>query len=312
MLRTLIKPQILNSAVSGRLLIPVRTLATQTSVIQQQAESRKYEVIENMPRDVFREVLASRSVPMREEFMGTQRLTTDDLESIDFGPGKHHNAKTLGDKAAYRTVRFLRLLPDTYFKRNHYMRAVMLETIAAVPGMVGGMLRHMKSLRNLTDDNGWIDHMLHEAANERFHLMTWMKCLEPSRWNRLLILGAQGVFFNAYFWLYVCSPKVAHRFCGYLEEEAVVSYTHFLTDLDNGYLKNEPAPTCAIGKFNDFLIHQTNVLKQSLFQNITTFNPTLLCGMSYLLFEQMRQFIVMPIISLLIVLLSIERISLKK
>lgn len=255
MLRTLNNPQIIKSAIHGHTLIPStitlarRTLTTQTTPnAHQQAESRKYDTIENMPRDVFREVLASRPVPMREEFIGTHRLTTEDLESIDFGPGKHYQALTFGDKAAYRSVRFLRLLPDTYFRRNHYMRAVMLETIAAVPGMVGGMLRHMKSLRNLTDDNGWIDHLLHEAANERFHLLTWMKCLEPSRWNRLLILGAQGVFFNAYFWLYVFSPKISHRFCGYLEEEAVVSYTHFLNDLDNGYLKNEPAPQCAIGK----------------------------------------------------------------
>ena len=85
--------------------------------------------------------------------------------------------------------------------------------------MVGGMLRHMKSLRNLSEDNGWIMHLLHEAENERMHLMTWMKCLQPSIWNRLIILGAQGVFFNSYFWLYVFSPKTAHRAVGYLEEE---------------------------------------------------------------------------------------------
>lgn len=255
MLHTLNTNQILKSAICGRVLIPStttlirRALTTQTTPIQQQ-DSRKYEVIENMPRDVFREVLASRPVPMREEFMGSQRLTTEALESIDFGPGKHHEAKTMGDKFAYRTVKFLRLIPDTYFGRDHYMRAVMLETIAAVPGMVGGMLRHMKSLRNLSDDNGWIDHLLHEAENERFHLMTFMKCLQPSAWNRLLILGAQGIFYNAYFCLYLASPRIAHRLCGYLEEEAVVSYTHFLDDLDSGLLKNEPAPGISIGKFD--------------------------------------------------------------
>lgn len=116
--------------------------------------------------------------------------------------------------------------------------------------MVGGMLRHMRSLRNLCADSGWITHLLHEAENERMHLMTWMKCLQPSLWNRLLVLGAQGVFFNAYFWLYVFSPKTAHRMCGYLEEEAVISYTHFLDALDKGHLPNGPAPSVAIEYYN--------------------------------------------------------------
>ncbi|KAI8087303.1 alternative oxidase-domain-containing protein [Thamnidium elegans] len=203
-----------------------------------------------MPRDVYREVLDSRPIPMREEFMLNQKLTTEALEKIDFGPGKHHVPKTMGDKMAYYGVKCLRTIPDTYFGRDHYMRAVMLETIAAVPGMVGGMLRHMKSLRNLSDDNGWISHLLHEAENERFHLMTFMKCLQPSTFNRLLILGAQGVFYNAYFFLYLFSPKNAHRMCGYLEEEAVVSYTHFLDDLDSGAIKNDPAPKIAIDYYN--------------------------------------------------------------
>lgn len=116
--------------------------------------------------------------------------------------------------------------------------------------MVGGMLRHMKSLRNLSGDNGWITHLLHEAENERMHLMTWMKCMQPGLFNRLIILGAQGVFFNAYFWLYVFSPKTAHRMCGYLEEEAVISYTHFLDALDNGSLPNIKAPPLAVEYYN--------------------------------------------------------------
>ncbi|KAI9263543.1 alternative oxidase-domain-containing protein [Helicostylum pulchrum] len=203
-----------------------------------------------MPRDVYREVLDSRPIPMREEFMINKKLTTEALEKIDIGPGKHHIPKTMGDRMTYYGVKCLRTIPDTYFGRDHYMRAVMLETIAAVPGMVGGMLRHMKSLRNLSDDNGWISHLLHEAENERFHLMTFMKCLQPSAFNRLLILGAQGVFYNAYFFLYLCSPKNAHRMCGYLEEEAVISYTHFLDDLDSGVIKNDPAPEIAIDYYN--------------------------------------------------------------
>lgn len=36
----------------------------------------------------------------------------------------------------------------------------MLETVAGVPGMIGGMARHLKSLRRLSRDHGWIHTLL--------------------------------------------------------------------------------------------------------------------------------------------------------
>lgn len=200
---------------------------------------------EDIPKDVFREIQSTHPIPMREEFMGDKKLTTQELENMDIGLDKHYKPNSMSDRFAYRLVKTLRLLPDTYFRNDYYMRAVMLETIAA-----GAMLRHMRSLRNMADDNGWIIHLLHEAENERMHLMTWMQCLQPSLFNRLLVLAAQGVFFNSYFWLYVFSPKTAHRMCGYLEEEAVVSYTHFLNAIDKGELGNSRAPDLAIEYYN--------------------------------------------------------------
>ena len=46
----------------------------------------------------------------------------------------------------------------------------------------------------------------------------------------------QGIFFNAYFVAYVISPKLCHAFVGYLEEEAVKTYTHVISDMDKGRL----------------------------------------------------------------------------
>lgn len=60
------------------------------------------------------------------------------------------------------------------------------------------------------------------------------------------MFAVQGVFFNAYFLSYVISPKLAHRITGYLEEEAVNSYTEFLNDIDAGKFENSPAPAIAI------------------------------------------------------------------
>ena len=102
--------------------------------------------------------------------------------------------------------------------------------------MVAGMLRHLHSLRRLKRDNGWIETLLEESYNERMHLLTFMKMCEPGWFMKFLILGAQGVYFNAMFLSYLISPKITHRFVGYLEEEAVHTYTRCLREMDAGLL----------------------------------------------------------------------------
>ncbi|KAM3338036.1 hypothetical protein P3S68_032362 [Capsicum galapagoense] len=95
---------------------------------------------------------------------------------------------------------------------------MMLETVAAVPGMVGGMLLHCKLLRRFKQSGGWINSLLEEAENERMHLMTFMEVDKTKWYERALVFAVQGVFFNAYFVTYIFSPKLAHRIVGYLEE----------------------------------------------------------------------------------------------
>lgn len=41
-----------------------------------------------------------------------------------------------------------------------------------------------------------IETLLEEAYNERMHLLTFLKMAEPGWFMRLMILGAQGVFYN--------------------------------------------------------------------------------------------------------------------
>ncbi|KAG2362128.1 alternative oxidase [Suillus spraguei] len=127
-------------------------------------------------------------------------------------------------------------------------RILFLETIAGVPGMVAAMLRHLTSLRLMRRDSGWIHTLLEEAENERMHLMTFMTLRKPSLFFRGLILGAQGVFFNLFFLSYIISPRTCHRFVGYLEEEAVLTYTRCIQDIEAGRLpewSNMPAPEIA-------------------------------------------------------------------
>ena len=158
----------------------------------------------------------------------------------------HHAPATFGDRVALRTVKFMRVFADAFFSKRYGHRAVVLETVAAVPGMVGGLLQHLKSLRHIRDDQGWIKELLEEADNERMHLMTFINVAQPTRFERAIIMIGQLIFYNAYFWLYLFAPRIAHRIVGYLEEEAVVSYTQYLAQIDAGKVENVPAPQIAI------------------------------------------------------------------
>jgi ubiquinol oxidase len=159
---------------------------------------------------------------------------------------KHFKPQGFSDRIAYAITKLLRFFADTFFANRYGHRAVILETVAGVPGMVAGTLQHLGALRRMESDNGWIRTLLEEAENERMHLMTFIQIAQPSRFERVLILLAQGIFYNLFFLLYLCSPKTAHRLVGYFEEEAVYSYTEYLADVDNGTYDNVPAPQIAI------------------------------------------------------------------
>ena len=161
-------------------------------------------------------------------------------------PAPHHVPAGWSDRLAYAVTKFLRFLADTFFARRYGHRAVILETVAAVPGMVGGTLQHLRSLRRMQDDQGWIHTLLAEAENERMHLMTFIQIAQPTWFERALVLFAQGIFYNFFFVLYLVAPKTAHRVVGYFEEEAVFSYTEYLAGVDNGTYPNIPAPKIAI------------------------------------------------------------------
>lgn len=160
---------------------------------------------------------------------------------------RHHPPRGPSDAAALAFTKALRFVADNFFSARYGHRAVVLETVAGVPGMVGGMLQHLKSLRRMRDDGGWIRTLLDEAENERMHLLTFIAIAQPSWIERMAILLVQGIFFNAFFVLYLISPRTAHRVVGYFEEEAVVSYTSYLAAIDAGALENVPAPPIAIG-----------------------------------------------------------------
>jgi len=171
----------------------------------------------------------------------------------------HFQPVGLTDTFAFWAVRIMRFNFDwmTGFifqkhpnEKTWLNRLVFLETVAGVPGTVAGTLRHLRSLRKMERDHGWIHTLFEEAENERMHLLTVLQMRKPGPWMRFCVFMAQGVYFNFFFLSYLLSPRFAHRMVGYLEEEAVITYTKLLKQLDaEGALhswKHMPAPAIAV------------------------------------------------------------------
>ncbi|CAK8697525.1 uncharacterized protein LOC143456429 [Clavelina lepadiformis] len=172
--------------------------------------------------------------------------SNEEVESVKV---THRPPQTKVDKMAFYTVKALRQSFDVFSgyslgkwrgsldEKQWIKRIMFLETIAGVPGMVGAMVRHLISLRRFKRDQGWIHTLLEEAENERMHLMTAMRIANPGFIMKAAVVGAQGVFVVAFSLAYFISPRFCHRFVGYLEEQAVVTYTDCLAAIDTGELK---------------------------------------------------------------------------
>jgi ubiquinol oxidase len=156
----------------------------------------------------------------------------------------------ISDSFAYSMTKFFRFIADTFFAKRYGHRAVVLETVAGVPGMVAGVWMHFKSLRAMKAGYGeQIREMLDEAENERMHLMFFIEIAKPNSMERFVVLSAQVVFGLFYLFMYVFFTKTAHRMIGYFEDEAVRSYTEYLEIVEAGKVKNTPAPHIAINYY---------------------------------------------------------------
>jgi ubiquinol oxidase len=158
----------------------------------------------------------------------------------------HYMPKTFGDRIAKSIVHLSSIVATILFGLRYGHRAIVLETIASVPGIVGGLLQHLKSLRLIRDDRGWIRTLLDEAENERIHLLVYSEIAGPTSIERLLVIFVQLCFFIIYFLLYLISPRISHRVVGYFEEEAITSYKKYLSLVEQGIHENIDAPKLAI------------------------------------------------------------------
>ena len=157
------------------------------------------------------------------------------------------NRENISDAFALSMTKFFRFIADTFFAKRYGHRAVVLETVAGVPGMVAGVWMHFKSLRKMKVGYGeQIREMLAEAENERMHLMFFIEIAKPNYFERFIVLFSQMIFGLFYLFMYVFFTRTAHRMIGYFEDEAVKSYTEYLEMVESGKVENIPAPKLAI------------------------------------------------------------------
>lgn len=181
-----------------------------------------------------------------------EKWTDEEVKLVGY---EHRDPKTTMDRVAFRCITMMRSTfdfvtgykkPTTQKELQHRFkgtrwemtegkwltRVIFLESVAGVPGMTAAFLRHLHSLRLMKRDKAWIETLLDEAYNERMHLLTFMKIGRPSWFTRVFVFAGQGVFCNIFFFMYLLLPRLCHRFVGYLEEEAVSTYTHLIHDLE--------------------------------------------------------------------------------
>ena len=158
--------------------------------------------------------------------------------------------ENVSDAFALSMTKFFRFIADTFFAKRYGHRAVVLETVAGVPGMVAGVWMHFKSLRKMKVGYGeQIREMLAEAENERMHLMFFIEIAKPNYFERFIVLFSQMIFGLFYLFMYVFFTRTAHRMIGYFEDEAVKSYTEYLEMVESGKVENIPAPKLAISYY---------------------------------------------------------------
>lgn len=194
-----------------------------------------------------------------------------DLKSAEKINITHKKPKTKKDKLALLLTKTFRTIYDNLSGYNpgkmnesqYLRRCIFLETFAGVPGFIAGIIRHLQSLRYLKADGGWIHHLLEEAENERMHLFTWLSIRKPGILLRFSIILGQLVFLSGYSLMYIISPTLAHRFIGYLEEEAIKTYTQLLKDLDEGKL-----PEWEKMKASEEAIKYWNLNKNAKFRDV--------------------------------------------
>ena len=75
-------------------------------------------------------------------------------------------------------------------------------------------------------------------------------CCKTNHSGKIYNNGCSIYIYNNLRHIYLVSQRTAHRIVGYFEEEAVISYTEYLNELEAGTIPDQPAPLIAINYWN--------------------------------------------------------------
>lgn len=181
-------------------------------------------------------------------------------------PDFHKEGKGLSDAFAKAACNHLFRWANWFFKNNYDRRALVLETVATLPGSIASSHQTWLASRKRQPKNPMIREFMDESENERMHLRIFQEVAKPNRFDRFIIAATHWTFGAIFSAGYIMSPKTAHRFVGYIEEKAVDSYTRYLEEIDAGNMPNPPAPDFAKQYYNlpedamlrDVIIHVRN------------------------------------------------------
>ena len=173
-----------------------------------------------------------------------------EIEAIEI---RKEDPKGFSARYAYFSVWLLKKIFDTFTLRPQHLmtehkyvnRLILLNSISAVPGFMGAMCRHLKSLRTLKKDYGWINHLISEADNERMHLFMFLGMTTPSAILKVYLFGVQFMFSSLFFVSYMLSPRYCHKFMEYFQNQAVKTYTECIEAIDNGPLSKWKTKPCS-------------------------------------------------------------------
>ena len=181
----------------------------------------------------------------------SEKLSTLDLENLDIGLCEHRPPRIAADSLAFWYARYCVSYPLYLFTGQRLLnRSLLLQILLSIPGIVGALLRHLRSIRRLSLDFGWIFHLLDESENQRMLLFVWLQVTKPLLSEQIFIPFVIVGFALLYVLVYAISPHFAHRLVGYLGEEALKHYTELLQALDSRQIPNEVAPGLAIEYWN--------------------------------------------------------------
>lgn len=159
---------------------------------------------------------------------------------------EHHQPKGVRDWVAYgllnSIIRMFDVLsgfqPNNMTEKKWGRHFLFMESISGVPRVIASFVRHLKAIFYKQHDSGAYHHLIQEEENERMHLFLWLTITNAGIFVKTSIALYQ-VFFAFFFGtMYTLSPRVGHRFLGYLEENIIRSYTLLIRDLEEGKLPN--------------------------------------------------------------------------